>query len=72
MKRPYFKACNHGCVAAKLVGQDMNGPCRFPRDLEKLKRRAGYYWSCGFDPDIRKFAYTVLNLLCHIDMKEVE
>ena len=69
MERPYFKACNHGCRAARAEGQNTNGGCDFPPRLNVLrdecKKLRGHD-----DDEIRKFARRVLGLIDHIGMKE--
>ena len=69
MKRPHFKACNHGCRARKATGQATNGGCNLP-NLYMLREQAGLIWGYHHDAELRKFAGKVVALLEHIEERE--
>lgn len=66
MKRPYFKACNHGCRAREAKGMATNGGCQFPANLYLLREQAGLLWGYHHDEEVRKFARKIVGLLDHI------
>ena len=70
MKRPHFKACNHGCRARKPNGQATNGGCDFPSNLFLLREQAGLMWGYHHDEEVRKFARKVVALIEHIEERE--
>ena len=69
MKRPHFKACNHGCRARKATGMATNSGCNFP-NLYMLREQAGLIDGYHHDEEVRKFARKVVALIEHIEELE--